>query len=72
MALDLILQEAKGMSDEELMEVLRYMRFIKIESIRNEETKQEKRKIRTGGIYHGKIRIAEDFDEPLDDFKEYM
>ena len=30
MALELILKEAQGMSDEALMEVLHYMQFIKI------------------------------------------
>lgn len=73
MALDLIVQEAEGMTDEALMEVVRYMRFLKIEITRNAtETKQEKRKKRTGGIYHGQIRIADDFDAPLSDFQEYM
>ena len=73
MALDLIVQEAEGMTDEALMEVVRYMRFLKIEIIRSAtETKQGKRKKRTGGIYHGQIRIADDFDAPLSDFQEYM
>ncbi len=73
MALDLIVQEAEGMTDEALMEVVRYMRFLKIEAIRSAtEKKQEKGKKRTGGIYHGQIRIADDFDAPLSDFQEYM
>jgi len=24
------------------------------------------------GLYQGKIKLAPDFDEPLDDFKDYM
>ncbi|RNL56596.1 DUF2281 domain-containing protein [Pedobacter jejuensis] len=27
---------------------------------------------RTPGAFKGKITLSEDFDEPLDDFKEYM
>jgi len=66
MVLDLIIQEAEGMTDEALMEVVRFMRFMKIEATRKAtETKQGKRKVRTGGIYHGQIRIADDFDAPL-------
>ncbi len=69
MALDLIVQEAEGMSDEALMKVLRYMQLIKIESIRNAaEAEQGKKKKRTGGIYHGQIHIADDFDATLSDF----
>ena len=75
MALDLIVQEAEGMSDELLMEVLHFMKFIKIEQIVADSQKSfsaKRTKRRTGGIYHGQIRIAEDFDAPLDDFREYM
>jgi hypothetical protein len=31
-----------------------------------------RRKRRTAGLMKGQIHIAEDFDTPLDDFKEYM
>ena len=73
MPLDLIVQEAEGMSDEALMEVVRYMRFIKTETIRNEtETRTGKRRKRTGSICHGQIHIADDFDAPISDFQEYM
>lgn len=70
MALDLIVQEAEGMTDEALMEVLHYMQFIKITMKPSAEPGKKKRRI--GGIYHGQIRIAPDFDAPLDDFAEYM
>ena len=73
MALDLILQEAEGMSDEALMEVLHYMQFIKVTAAYKQSTEtSQKRKRRTGGIYQGKIKIAPDFDAPLEDFREYM
>ncbi len=77
MALDLIVQEAAGMSDEALTEVLHFMRFIKMESagagaVSKRAAPHPGKKLRTGGIYQGKIRIADDFDAPLDDFREYM
>ena len=72
MALDLIVQEAEGMSDEALMEVLHYMQFIKINSVQRPVAENKRKKRRTGGIYHGQIRSAPDFDAPLEDFAEYM
>lgn len=76
MALDMIIQEAKGMSDEALMEVVRFMKFIKLES-RNisastSDTGVGKKRIRSAGMYRGQGWMSDDFDEPLDDFKEYM
>ncbi len=74
MALDMIIQEAEGMSDEALMEVVRFMRFIKIETcnIPASDIDISKKKIRSAGIYRGQGWMSDDFDEPLDDFKEYM
>lgn len=74
MALDMIIQEAEGMSDEALMEVVRFMRFIKIEArdIPASDIDIGKKKIRSAGIYRGQGWMSDDFDEPLDDFKEYM
>lgn len=38
------------------------------------ETSEEKiqRRLKGFGSWKGKIHIADDFDEPLEDFKEYM
>ena len=78
MAIDMIMNEAKGMSDDALMEVVHFMQFIKITPERNrsrggvEVLGNEKRRLRRAGLYQGKIRIAEDFDAPIGDFKEYM
>ena len=78
MPLDLVIREAKGMSDEALMEVVNFMRFLKLESFRgmHPETGQDsdsiRRNRRTPGLRHGQIMISDDFDAPLDDFREYM
>lgn len=73
MALDMIIQEAEGMSDEALMEVVRFMKFIKIEARDKlmSDIDNDKKKIRHAGVYRGKGWMSDDFDEPLDDFKEY-
>lgn len=77
MALDLLLQEASGLSEAELNQVIRFVRFIKIESANKESSDNENgnthgRVIRKCGIYREKGWTSDDFNEPLDDFKEYM
>ena len=78
MALEMILQEAKGMTDESLMEVLNFMRYLTISSVKaavdpiQQIASNGKRKIRSGGILKGKIKMADNFDDPIDDFEEYM
>ena len=79
MPLELLLQqETKGLTEDELKEVIRYIRFIKIESgisarhSKSTNTSTGKRKIRSAGKYRGQGWMSDDFDEPLDVFKEYM
>ena len=81
MSLELLLQqETKGLTDEALREVIRYIRFMKIEAgnsvmyVKNESGSgvSEKIKRRCAGKYRGQGWMSDDFDAPLDDFKEYM
>lgn len=79
MPLELLLQqEVKGLTDEGLKEVIRYVRFMKIEAgipVKHSDstvTSTGKKKIRRAGKYRGQGWMADDFDAPLDDFKEYM
>lgn len=77
MGLDLLLQETKGLSEEALMEVVRFVKFMKSESANNlglasANDSNGTKKIRLAGKYRGKGWMADDFDEPLNDFKEYM
>ena len=69
MALDSLIQEAQNMSESSLNEVLRFMRFLKKEAA---NVTEEKKAIRQPGGLSGIIVMADDFDAPLDDFKEYM
>ncbi len=71
MAYELLLQEAQGMSESALMEVVRFMKFIKSET-GNAPAEQPDRAVRRAGTYRGEIRMAEDFDAPLKEFREYM
>ena len=73
MAYELLLQEAQGMSEAALMEVVRFMKFIKTENIYSDtEQRNTDHLIRRVGKYRGTIRIADDFDAPLNEFQEYM
>jgi hypothetical protein len=77
MALELLLEEAQGMSEASLMEVVRFMRFVKQENNRDLKEsipylpEDNKPVFRKPGLYKGQIVMADDFDAPLDDFKEY-
>ena len=78
MAYELLMQEAQGMSEAALMEVVRFMRFIKGES-RTEQAQPAAEPerdastwIRKPGGLSGGIVMSDDFDAPLDEFKEYM
>lgn len=78
MAYEMLMQEAQGMSEAALMEVVRFMRFIKGESKADApqgataQSTDRSKWIRTPGGLSGKIVMSEDFDAPLDEFKEYM
>ena len=72
MALELLVEEAKGMSEESLMEVLRFMRFIKIENRHEHSLSTDGPVVREAGKYRGQIVMSDDFNEPLEEFREYI
>ena len=43
-----------------------------VEFLQSKTLKESGEKPRTFGCLKGKIKVAEDFDAPLDDFKAYM
>lgn len=66
-----ILSEIKQLPETLQQEVLRFVSFLKQEH--QSEVKQENTsKERTFGRSKGKYILSEDFDEPLEDFKDYM
>ena len=74
MALDILLQEAQDLSEETLMEVVRFMRFIKTENAKpsGDHTLDDAGRLRKAGLYRGQIRMSQDFDAPMPEFREYM
>ena len=72
MTIETLIQEAQGTSEEILDKVIRYLKFLKKETAEGHASEPEGQKRRPYGIYRGQIKMSEDFDAPLDDFKEYM
>lgn len=73
MSLDILVKEAQGLPEELIMNAVTYLRFLKF-TMENAkpQTLPEKKKKRKAGLLKGLIKISDDFDEPLDDFEEYM
>ena len=72
MTIETLIQEAQGTSEDILDKVIRYLKFLKKEAMGGNASEPERQKRRPFGIYRGQIKMSEDFDAPLDDFKEYM
>ena len=64
----LILSRIQGLPDALKQEVLHYAEFLQAKH----EAQNQKPKRRKAGSAAGKFKLAPDFDEPLEDFKEYM
>ena len=73
MSVDILVKEAQGLPEELIMNAVTYLRFLKFTM---ENTKPqalpEKKKKRKAGLLKGILTIPPSFDEPLDDFGEYM
>ena len=78
MLFEMLIEEARGMTDDALMEVIHYIRFLKTYSKDSNYVEiipslDDKRKIyREPGIYKNKLKISKSFDEALDDFELYL
>ena len=71
MAIDLLLKEAQGLSEDVILEVVRFIQFIKLEK-RGQTGGAVKTRRELADKYAGKIKMSEDFDDPLEDFQGYM
>ena len=56
--------------DDMKKEVGDFVDFLKSKTVAKEKAKAQTQ--RKAGLAKGLIQMREDFDEPLDDFKEYM
>lgn len=68
----LILKEIQLLPEFAQMEVFNFLLFVKSKYFEKTTTPNEKVKRPTFGCGSVKITISKDFDEPLEDFKDYM
>jgi len=66
----LIISQLQRLPEHLKVEVLHYVEFLKKQYEKEDKAKQSKKPV--FGSAKGKYKLAEDFNEPLDDFKEYM
>ena len=72
MPLEMLIEEAKGLTDEALLEVVHFVQFLKVTPSNMITTSStEKKTYRKPGLYKDKIKVAEGFDDPLEEFEEY-
>ncbi|MBQ6348415.1 MAG: DUF2281 domain-containing protein [Clostridia bacterium] len=74
MALELLVAEARDLPEDSIMEVIQYIRAIKMKTQYANAVAPLKNMpvIREPGRFRGQFVMTDDFDEPLDVFKEYM
>ncbi|NOQ34696.1 MAG: DUF2281 domain-containing protein [Methylococcaceae bacterium] len=66
----LLINELHQLPESLKLEALHYITFLKQQYL--EKTTVVPTKKRTFGSAKGKYKLSEDFDAPLDDFKDYM
>ena len=77
MAIDILLSEAQGLTEDALMEVVRFVKFLKAEGAGrlagfSSDDQTVQKKVRNAGKYRGQIAMSDDFDAPLEEFRGYM
>lgn len=74
MAIDILLHEAQGLPEDAIMEVVRFVKFIKAEGMSRSAAHvvEKQKKVRNAGKYRGQIKMSDDFDAPLEEFRGYM
>ena len=77
MAIDILLSEAQGLTEDALMEIVRFVKFLKAEGAGRltectSEDQAVQKKVRNAGKYRGQIAMSDDFDAPLEEFRGYM
>ena len=71
MAVDVLINEVQGLSEDTIQKVVEYVHFLKYEL--NSHASVNNTKKRTLGRLEGKmIYMADDFDETPECFKEYL
>lgn len=66
-----ILQKIANLTAEQQADLENYLsKFTKIKESETKENPQKK--VRQAGFFSGKIKMLEGFDDPIEDFKDYM
>jgi hypothetical protein len=72
MTANIIFQEIQNLPESLQQRVLDFVQFLKSRQVGKQADKaDEAPKKRIFGLAKGKIHLAPDFDEPLEDFREY-
>ena len=78
MPIELLVKNATGLLDKYVDMAVNYIHFLQTQYQQEQATKpvplarNGKPILRQPGLFQGLITMHDDFDEPLDDFKEYM
>ena len=67
-----ILEKLETLPEALQTEVLHYIEFLSERYAVTHDQMETRPKKRQAGLLQGKIWMADDFDEPLEDFKDYM
>ena len=72
MTYELLMQEAQGISDELMQEVIRFIRFLKVDVGQNKSETESAQVIKFDAFAGGLEYISDDFDSTLETFEEYI
>lgn len=65
-----ILEEIHSLPENLRLEVMHYVSFLKNKYLNGSDQPIQKKRV--FGMAKGKFEMSDDFDDPLDDFKDYM
>jgi mRNA-degrading endonuclease RelE of RelBE toxin-antitoxin system len=67
-----ILESLQQLPDSLQEEVSHYIEFLKARYVQPSSVPEKPKKRGALGAWRGKIKIADDFDAPLEEFRDYM
>lgn len=69
-----VIKEAGFLSEEELLQVIQFMNFLRYNKSQRVSVmvEQKKKKYRERGCLSGQVKISDDFNETPECFKEYI
>jgi hypothetical protein len=67
-----IAEQLETLNETELEQIAEYLKFLKFRAALKGKQTGNQPQNRIAGLHEGLVWMSEDFDEPLEDFKEYM